>query len=176
MTKKEFFEFLKERYDGIDYHIPATVGTDSGAGGKALEIGVKLYFNNVRGLAVSKQGTTDTRKKLNGKTTSFEIKSGGSVVGNENGFTIKGDYVYYVPCYFDNINVELLGYVVPMDEFKAILIENKITRYCKSSAMCKQPKELQYNNQYSIHSNKVYKLMKILDDMGYPNLEQFING
>lgn len=78
MKQQVFMNVMKEySVKAKGCHVKPTKGIDNGAGGKLAEAFIKLLLENTRGKCVSPAGLGyDTIKKINGKMTTVEIKSG----------------------------------------------------------------------------------------------------
>lgn len=79
MSKQQVFMDVMKGYSvkAKGCHVRPTKGVDNGAGGKLAETFVKMLLENTRGKGISPAGKGyDTIKKINGKMTTVEIKSG----------------------------------------------------------------------------------------------------
>ena len=149
--------------------------SDCGRNGKTFEMAVKVAIKNYQFSGIAKQGKTDTRKKLDGILNSIEIKSGCGELAiiDKNGEIVttclNSDLIVYSPDYDPKSEAEYQSYVLNTNDFMEILQDLNLIRYKKSSAMCHQPKEQQYNDRMSIQS---FSNSRKKSDAFYDSLEE----
>lgn len=106
-------------------HIKPTKGVDNGAGGKLAEAFIKMLLENTKGKCVSSAGSGyDTKKKIQGKMATVEIKSGcGELAKIIDGNPIFKSAKYICYCPYSGIT-DIKGYRVFETDTFISLLEN----------------------------------------------------
>lgn len=184
-TSKRFEErmqTLKEKAVETDVHVNPTKGVDSGLHGKDFETQVKYLLGNTNGRCISRNGRIDTRKTINGKLTTIEIKSGCGEIAtlNEFGETVtsilNSDLIIYAPEYSPEYSVEQQAFVLEVDDFMEVLNNCGLTRLKKSSAQYKLDENEQFYDKMTIQSftNSQRKTNLFYDYLEqYPTLKEW---
>lgn len=185
MTKQQVFMNVMKDYSkkAKSCHVKPTKGVDNGAGGKLSEMFIKMLLENTRGKGVSAAGSGyDTMKKIHGKMTTVEIKSGcGELAKIVNDVPVfkSAKYICYCPisgitdikCYkvfetdtFISLleNAGLIRMKISTAEYKAAKIENR------------QPKHDRLTIQTFSNSIKKSALMDSIMTMGV-SVNDFFN-
>lgn len=127
MTKQQVFMNVMKGYSkkAKSCHVKPTKGVDNGAGGKLSEMFIKMLLENTRGKGVSAAGSGyDTMKKIHGKMTTIEIKSGcGELAKIIDGVPIFKSAKYICYCPFSGIT-DIKGYRVFETNTFISLLEN----------------------------------------------------
>lgn len=175
MKRKEFYAGVKKCVNYAALNDFRVIGNHNGIIGDTAEGMTKIGVDNCRGRIVSAQGQVDTRKNVNGKRCSFEVKTGSGelAVLNPDGSIKKSifnaDYVVYCyrfdidfSCDFEGIIDQFLSqmYVLKMDDFKTLLEDLNLIGAKYSSAMTKKPAPARYYDRLSIKSMSAAKRTK----------------
>lgn len=162
MTKREQTTQKVNEYNAyaktVDVHQKPQIGLNSGAHGRDFETRAKLAIGNYRFDGVAKAGRHDSTKKINGKITSIEFKSGAGELatldefGNYTHSILDSDLIVYAPEYSPDYDVIKQAYVLTTVAFMDIMDELKLARYKKSSAMLKRESEYQYYDRLTIQT------------------------
>lgn len=202
MTKKELKKEQIENYrnyaEGNNIHQPALkgCGINFGSHGNLVEMVVKYALNNYnwKGIALAKH--TDTRKKINGKICTIEIKTGGGELAtiattefkkmggarmpaewrNEKFDTtpkssncFKAEYVVYIP--EPDLSYDLISqaYVLTGSDFEMIMKELGLIRYKQSTELCNRKAD--YYDKFAIadlgkSKKRRMALYDLLDEYG----------
>lgn len=144
MTKQQIFMNVMKDYSkkAKSCHVKPTKGVDNGAGGKLSEMFIKMLLENTRGKGVSPAGMGyDTMKKIHGKMTTIEIKSGcGELAKIIDGVPIFKSAKYICYCPFSGIT-DIKGYrVFETDTFISLLESAGLIRMKISTAEYKAAK------------------------------------
>lgn len=128
MTKKQqiFMNVMKDySKKAKSCHTKPTKGIDNGAGGKLAEMFIKMLVENTRGKGVSAAGLGyDTLKKIQGKMTTIEVKSGcGELAKIVDGIPVFKTAKYVCYCPFSGIT-DIKSYRVFETKVFLSLLEN----------------------------------------------------
>lgn len=123
-------------------HVRPTKGVDNGAGGKLSEMFIKMLLENTRGKGVSPAGSGyDTKKKIQGKIATIEIKSGcGEIARIIDDVPVFKTAKYVCYCPFSGITDIKCYKVFEMDTFVSLLKNAGLLRLKISTAEYKSAK------------------------------------
>lgn len=151
MKVEKFKEYVLEysKYaNATDVHVNPTKGVSSGAHGRFYELLIKVALNNCRSNGVSKAGRVDTKKKIDGRMTTIEIKTNAGelvcidALGQVYSDIRDCDIVIYAPEYYpiqaEEVNEIVIdsilqSYVMTGQEFWCLACRNGLIRWKKSS-------------------------------------------
>lgn len=178
MSKQEkiFMDIMKGYLvKAKDCHVKPTKGIDNGAGGKLAETFIKLLLENTRGKGISPAGMGyDTMKKIHGKMTTIEIKSGcGELARIIEGVPVYKSAKYVCYCPISGITDIKCYKVFETDTFISLLenaglIRLKIStaEYKTAKAENRPPKHDRLTIQTFSNSAKKSALMNDIMSMG----------
>lgn len=177
MSKQQVFMNVMKDYSkkAKDCHVKPTKGVDNGAGGKLAETFIKMLLENTRGKGISPAGKGyDTMKKIQGKMTTIEIKSGcGELAKIIDGVPVFKSAKYICYCPYSGIT-DIKSYRVFETETFISLLENaglirlKIStaEYKTAKIENRQPKHDRITIQTFSNSTKKSALMDDIMSMG----------
>lgn len=176
MKQQAFMNVMKEySVKAKGCHVKPTKGIDNGAGGKLAETFIKLLLENTRGKGVSPAGLGyDTIKKINGKMTTIEIKSGcGELAKIVNDVPVFKSAKYICYCPFSGITdikcykvFETEVFISLLESAGLIRLKISTAEYKAAKAENRPPKHDRLTIQTFSNSAKKMTLMDNIMSMG----------